>query len=296
MLYLKSNFITVKVYSLATAACPDLFSYLDYRRYLKDWFDWKQSRNPHFSHRVFARLAGQKNPSLLGQVIAGRRNLTARTTRAFCRAMSLDDEESSFFGMLVELDRAANNTERNRIWDRISASRRFQQARRIEGESFRYHSRRYFPAIRELAARPDFVADPAWIAAALRPRITAEQAADALTSLQEMGLLREDASGHLRPAEATLATPHEIRDLAAHNYHAGMLSLASEAMARFPAEERHFGALTVTVPRAMLPQLKEEIAAFQERLLHRCDSITAPGEQVMQLNIQLFPLSDAAGA
>ena len=93
------------------------------------------------------------------------------------------------------------------------------------------------------------------------------------------------------PAEATLATPHEILDLAVHNYHAGMLKLAGEAQTRFPAEERHLGAVTVTIPRAMLPELKAELAAFQERLLDLCDSSTAPGEQVFQINLQCFPLS-----
>ena len=270
---------------------PDLFAYLNYRHFLSDWFSWKKTKNPNFSHRVFARLAGQKNPSLLSQIIAGNRNLTPHTVRSFSRAMSLDDEEVPFFAMLVDLDRARNTTDRNRVWERISASRRFQQARRIEGESFRYLSRWYFPAIRELAARHDFRPDPAWIAATLRPTITPDQARDALSSLLEMGLLQADSSGHLSPAEATLATPHEMADLAVHNYHSGMLSLAGAAMARFPAEERHLGAVTVTIPRAMLPDLKAEIIAFQERILDLCDSVQDPREQVFQVNLQLFPLS-----
>ena len=270
---------------------PDLFDYLNHRKYLADWFAWKKLKNTNFSHRVFARLAGQKNPSLLSQIIAGRRNLTTRTTVAFCRAMSQDEEEAVFFRMLVMLDRARTDMERNRIWERISASRRFQQARRIEGESFRYLSRWYFPAIRELAVRPDFRPDPAWIASTLRPRITATQAEDALSSLLEMGLLSTDESGRISPAEATIATPHEIVDLAVHNYHAGMLKLAVESITRFPAEERHLGAVTVTIPREMLSALKAEIAAFQERILDLCDSTAQPGEQVFQINLQCFPLS-----
>ena len=270
---------------------PEVFGYLDHRLFLSDWFVWKKSRNAKFSHRVFARRAGQKNPSLLSQVIAGRRNLTPRTTSAFCRAMALSEEDAKFFHMLVQLDRARTDSDRNRAWERISASRRFQQARRIEGASFRYLSRWYFPAIRELATRSDFQADPSWIAATLRPRITPVQAEDALSSLQEMGLLQADAAGRLRPAQATIATPHEIVDLAVHNYHAGMIKLASEAIARFPAEDRHLGAVTVSIPRAMLGELKAEIAAFQERLLDLCDRSEAPSEQVFQINLQCFPLS-----
>ena len=55
---------------------PSVFASLDHRQYLADWFAWKKEANPRFSHRAFARMAGQKSPSLALSVIAGRRNLT----------------------------------------------------------------------------------------------------------------------------------------------------------------------------------------------------------------------------
>ena len=36
---------------------PDLYAYLDYRKYLEDWFDARKAANPRFSHRMFARRA-----------------------------------------------------------------------------------------------------------------------------------------------------------------------------------------------------------------------------------------------
>lgn len=32
---------------------PVVFGYLDYRKYLRDWFDAKKLRNPRYSHRAF---------------------------------------------------------------------------------------------------------------------------------------------------------------------------------------------------------------------------------------------------
>ena len=43
---------------------------------------------------------------------------------------------------------------------------------------------------------------------------------------------------------------------------------------------------------SVLATLKEEVAAFQERVLDLCDE--APGDRVVQLNLQLFPLSAEA--
>jgi uncharacterized protein (TIGR02147 family) len=278
-----------------TTAPPDVFRYLDHRAYLRDWFDWKKSVNPRFSHRMFARLAQQRSPSLLMHVISGQRNLTAATSAAFSRAMDLDREERAFFALLVAFDRADDNAERNLIWERLSASRRFLAAGSIAGSTLRYLSRWYYPAIRELAACPGFQADPTWIAARLRPAITPEQAAEALTMMLDLGLLARAEDGTLQPTQTTLATPHQVQGLAVHNYHQGMIARAAESIERFSKTERHLSALTLAIPADLIDTLKAEIDAFQERILDLCDGREAARSRVYQLNMQLFPLSGVVG-
>ena len=36
----------------------EIYRYLDYRKFLADWFREKKEANPLFSHRAFARKAG----------------------------------------------------------------------------------------------------------------------------------------------------------------------------------------------------------------------------------------------
>ena len=269
---------------------PDIFTYLDFRRFLDDWFRCKKESNSRFSHRLFARRAGLKTSSLLHHVIRGDRNLTHHTSEAFSQAMSLNAEEVDFFMALVQLNQAEDHTERNAAWERISATKRFREARPIEGDSVQYLSRWYIPAIRELAHRSDFDPSPKWIARTLRPRVTETQAKRALLVLQSTGMLAE-CDGILRPAEGTVRTPHEVAGLAAHNYHLGMLERASDAIEAFPPSERFLGGLTVAIPESLVAELKAELAAFQERLLDLCDRHVGDAERVYQLNTQLFPLS-----
>ncbi len=270
---------------------PDVFAYLDHRTFLGDWFAWRKTENPRFSHRLFARLAGVKSPSLLSEVVKGRRNLTAATTDSFAKAMSLEAEEREFFTMLVDLDRAANDDERNAVWEQISAARRFQRARRIEGEAFRYLSRWYLPAVRELATSPSFRPDPAWVAGHLRPPITPEQAQDAIDTLRALGMLVQGPDGGVSVADVTVATPHEVTGLAVHNYHRGMLSRATDAIELFRPSQRHLGGITVAIPSGLLPRLKAELTRFQEHMLDVCDSAEGDRELVVQIGLQLFPLS-----
>ncbi len=269
---------------------PDLYAYLDYRAFLRDWFAARKASNPRFSHRVFARLAGQRSPSLLKHVVDGQRNLTSSTTEAFIRALKLTGEEAEFFTWLVRLDQADSVDERNLAWERLSATRQVQQAHRIEGEGFRYLSHWYIPAVRELATLPGFRADPAWIAGTLRPKVTEAQARQALKTLQELGLLVVEGD-RLVPADAVVTTPREVTGLAVHNYHQGMLQRASEAISGFDPEERHLGAITLGLSPSLVPQFKDELGAFLERLCALLDGAEDPLDRVYQVNLQFFPLS-----
>lgn len=284
-----------------SAPAPDLFRYLDHRAFLADWFAWKKATNPRYSYRAFARMAGQRSPSLLLLVTQGKRNLTANTTAAFAGAMGLDADEAAFFTLLVQLDGAATDDERNALFRRISATRRFQAARSIEGSGFRYLYHWYIPAVRELAGCPGFDPDPAWIARTLCPRITVEQARRAMDVLRQLGMLTLDESGGVQLHDVSIVTPHEVAGLAVHNYHKGMLERARDAIEGFPPAERQLGAVTVRVPAARLPELKAAVTAFQDQFLDMADEMAATAEddealRVMQLNLQLFPLSGVCAA
>lgn len=270
---------------------PDLYATLDYRGWLGAWFEARKAANPRFSHRVFARMSGQRSPSLLMHVVQGKRNLTPATVEAFVGALRLDRADAAHFRALVDLDQAETDADRNAAFEKISATRRFREAFRVEGEGFRYLSRWTIPAVRELALRPDFQADPRWIARTLRPKVSLAQAREALATLNELDMLAQDADGRWHPTDASVVTSSEVLGLAVHNYHREMIDRSRESIDGFEPEERHLLGVTVAVPADMVEQLKDELNRFQARLLDLCDRADAPADRVYQLNLHLFPLS-----
>ncbi|MEQ9320984.1 MAG: TIGR02147 family protein, partial [Polyangiaceae bacterium] len=228
--------------------------------------------------------------NFLKLVMDGKRNLGATTIDKFTKALKLEPDEATFFADLVAFDQAETVVERNRAFDRVAANRRFRRARRLEGPLFRYLTRWYYPAVRELAGRTDFKEDPAWIAKQLMPAITVPQARSALKTLQELGLLVADESGRLVRGETSLTTGHEVRSVVIPAYHRQMIERAADALERVVPEERDMSALTVCIKATSLADLKERVHRFREEMLERCDREQDP-EQVYQLCIQLFPLS-----
>ena len=277
---------------MQTGPLPDVQTYLSYRAYLRDWFEARKLADARFSHRMFARKAAIRSPSFMLEVMEGKRGLSPTALDGVVRALGLSKEESAFFAELVKLEQAETDAERNAAWERLSASRRFREARRLEGALVRYLSHGYTSAVRELALRPDFSPDPAWIAGELLPRVTVAQARQALDTLLELGLLVE-RDGRVVPAQVSVATPHEVAGFAAHNYHRDMLARASDAIESVAPADRHLLGVTVAIPRALIPRLKAELDQMQERLLDLCDRHAGEAEQVYQINLQLFPLSRA---
>ena len=145
----------------------------------------------------------------------------------FAEAMKLSVADRRYLALLVDLERAKTPDQRNSIWEQISAKRRFEAAHNLEGGSFRYLSDWCYPAIRELALRPDFKADPEWVASMMEPRISVARARDALGALFELGMLVEGPDGVVQ-ADGAIVTPSEVTGLAVHNYHQGMIDRARD--------------------------------------------------------------------
>jgi uncharacterized protein (TIGR02147 family) len=268
-----------------------VYDYLDYRAYLRAYYEAAKKTRPSFTFRLFSKLAGLRSPNFLKLVIEGKRNLGADSVVRFSDALGLEGADAEFFADLVAFGQATSLADKNRAFERIAASRRFRAARRIDGDLFAYLSHWYNPAIRELAARADFSEDPRWVAAQLRPRISPAEAAQALKLLFSLGLLvRDPDSGRVQRGEPTLTTEHEVRSLGAAAFHRQMMERAAESLDSVPREQRDLAALTVCISDKTVAQVKERIHQFREMLTELCDSDTE-GTVVYQLNVQWFPLS-----
>jgi len=269
---------------------PDIFSYVNYRQYLQDYYDAAKRSSQVFSFRYFARKAGYASPNFLKLVINGDRNLGPESIGKFAKALGLNPEEKRFFESLVIFDQAKSQSEKTEAFERVTASRRFRQARRIDSAAFEYLSHWYYPAIREMAGRSDFRPDARWIATQLLPSIKVSEAQRALDLLFELGLLFRDAEGQVSRGEASLTTGHEVHTLAVAAFHRQMLDRASESIELVPREVRDISALTICIEAETIADVKERIHNLREHLLDRCDRDQDPS-CVYQLNIQFFPLT-----
>jgi uncharacterized protein (TIGR02147 family) len=276
--------------SRTSAPSIDVFGYLDYRAFLRDLYNARKAKGRGFSYRSFSRKAGLKSPNYLKLVIDGERNLSSDMAERFAQACGLGDDEARYFADLVAFNQASGLAERNKHYAKLTGYQRYRQAHKLDLAHAAYYSAWYMPAIRELAARSDFRDDPAWIAEQLVPAITRQEAERAVQTLLELELLARDERGKIQQTEALLSTGPETRGLHIATYHRGMMQRAMESIDLVPAGERDISSLTLCLGVNGMQSFKERVQRFRRELLE-LSALEDEPEQVVQMNFQLFPLS-----
>lgn len=268
-----------------------IFSYSDYREFLKDRFSDTKLRRSGFSHRAFARLAGFKASNFLLLVMQGKRNLSGQGIQQVAKALKLKKEESDFFENLVRFNQSKKTEEQSFYYGRLASNQHYSTSHPIEKESYEYYSSWYHSAVQELVLLEDFSEDPAWIAKRLQPRITPAEADSSLKLLMRLGFLVRDEKGRLRQRDAQLSTEDEVYHLAVAKYHKAMLELASQSIDDTPAPAREISSITFGVSSERMQEAKEMIQAFRKKLFHFL-AVPGPVQTVYQFNVQLFNLSE----
>ncbi len=278
--------------SVENRIMPQIFKYLDYRHYLKDYYRAKkESKGSAFSYRAFSRQAGFSSPNFLQLVMDGKRNLSDDGIERFIKGLRLDREEGRFFKHLVHFNQAKTDQERNKWYKKLATSKRYREISEIEKSQFEYYSRWYYAAIRELILLPDFENDPEWIAKTLHPRITVKEAKEAIELLLKLGFVKKNSKGKLVQAERNIATAREVQSLAVANFHRSMLRRAAESIELTAHDKRDISAITIAVSQEKFQEAKRRIQEFR-RELNVLLSEDGKADAVYQLNFQIFNLTE----
>src|SRR5690349_18732948 len=111
---------------------PNLFTYLDYRQYLRDMHAYLKATVKRFSHRYFAKRAGIKSASFLGLVMAGKRNISHDMARQFAAGLQLSPAETRFFIELVAMNQAKDDARRAAHYEELARAPQYRATRPLE--------------------------------------------------------------------------------------------------------------------------------------------------------------------
>jgi uncharacterized protein (TIGR02147 family) len=265
-----------------------IFDFTDYRLFLRDYYAQAKRQHRGFTYRSFAQLAGTP-PSLLKDIISGRRRLTLATARKFGSAMKFSGRQQHYFEVLVHYCNETDNTRRNEFFDKIVQLRGRAGIHFLGEEHYSFFQHWYHAAIRELVTLPEFREDAEWIAEKLHPSITPAQVRKAIKTLCDIGLLQR-REGRLVQSDGLISSEYEMSSSVVRGFNRQMIENSLAAMEDVPVARREISGLTLGVSRMAYDRIKQRIRLFKEELLRMAADDTSSTETVCQFNVQLFPL------
>ncbi len=266
-----------------------IFEYTDYRFFLKDYYSYQKKSNRRFSYRSFAAQSGVA-PSLLKDVVSGRRQLTLKVVEKYSHAMHLTEREREYFRTLVKFVNAKSNQDKNEAFSAMMQLRRRTHLTFLDEKQYEFFSNWYYSAIRELISLQEFREDYDWIAKAIAPPVTASQAKKAVEVLLHLNLVRRNASGKLELCNTVVSSRADMNSLLLRNFHHVMIQLGQEALERYEPWDREVSSLTLGVSNSCFENIKQRIRGFKEEILNMVVEDKSDSQTVCQLNFQLFPL------
>ena len=267
-----------------------IFEYMDYRDFLRQLFEQRKAEHSFYSYRLFSQKAGFKSPNFLKLVVDGKRNLTKASVYRVAKAFGLNKSESDYLENLVFLNQSKTLDEKNLYLSRIMRYRVKCNPRLLEASEYDYYSQWFNPVVIELVTAVDFRDDYRRLGSTVVPVITAAEAERSVALLLRLGMIVRNDDGTYRRAAASVTTGPQVRSVAVANYHKAMMRLASESIERFSAAERDISSVTVAVSEETRQLIQEKLQRLRKELLELAESDRQP-QRVLQLNLQMFPLS-----
>ncbi len=266
----------------------DIFSYTDYRKFIKDACEETRITKPFFSYRYIAQRAGLKSTGFISWVVSGKRTISPALAYKLSKIFKLGKRETDYFLLLVNHNQAPSEEERQHCLERLLAFRSTRTAV-VERDRDQYYSRWYNSAIRELVALT-WIEDEQDVASVLKPSITRAEAKEALELLERLGFIRRGGDGAFKRVDPAITSGTDVDPAIIHAFQVTMMQLAQSAPYRIPKEERDISTLTVSCNAADFARIRERIRQMRAEITEiACESNNA--DRVFQINTQIFPLT-----
>jgi uncharacterized protein (TIGR02147 family) len=267
-----------------------IFSYINYRLFLKDYYEENKEKSRVFSYRYFSIKAGINSPSFLKHVIDSKRNLTVPTLEKFITALKLCDKEAKFFRHLVFFNQGKTAKEKQQHYTVMLSMMQSVKEQRLTALQHEYYNHWFVPVIREIVHLFDYKDNYKDLAAAVNPPISTREARFAVNLLKKLNLIERTPNGMYHQTATAIISNSSVGRMAVRSFNREMLKKAETALDETSIEERQIYGVTVGISKECYDVLVAEMAAFRDRLVSIVNNDKC-SDRVYQMQMQLFPLS-----
>lgn len=288
--------------STTSVNLPALSEYMDYRLFLADFYRAKKAQTRMsirpYSYAIFSAAADIKSPNYLKMIIEGKRNLSMDMVSKFAKACSFNKAQTDEFRLLVVFNQSEDPADRNYALKQLSEYRVDQKLKQgeLDRKVFEKVPNWVGWIIYALVDQQGVTFETSQLKDLLRGKASESEINEALENLIRTGeLVRDPQTQKIAKGKPTEA-PEEIPSALVRKLQMQLMYLGLESLYQDNATEREFGSLTLSLTEKEFEDIKFKLRQMRKSL-HKENAISrmsTKGERVYQLNLQLFPVSNAA--
>lgn len=288
--------------SIASVAVPALSEYMDYRLFLRDFYLAKKHLTRTmirpYSYSLFSAAADIKSPNYLKMIIEAKRNLSIDMVGKFAKACAFNKAQTDEFKLLVTFNQAEDPADRNYALKQLSEFRVEQKLKHgeLDRKTFEEMPNWIGWIIYALVDQEGVTFETSQLKELLRGKASEAEITEAVENLIRSGELVRDAVTNTLTKGKPTETQKEIPSALVRKLQMQLMYLGLESLYQDTAAEREFGSLTMSLTEKEFEAIRFKLRHLRKSM--HMENLTArevsKGDRVYQLNLQLFPVSNAS--
>lgn len=269
----------------------NIYDYLDYRLFLRDFYDLEKTLDPTFSYRVFA-TAVDIDASLLVKILRSKRHLSDTSVNTFVAFFNFKEGKSEYFREMVAYGKAKTPDAIRKHFETLQKMRP-SRCRMLDEARYRYFQQWYYPMVRSALDVYEYRGeqDAVSLGNSCIPKLTAAQIVTSVEALLQLGLAKRNEQGRIVPSDAHVRTQDHWLSASISEYQKTVTELGRQSIENIPKENRDISTLTMALDSSQIEKIRGILADARKSIVNVVNSM--PAEQcdsVYQLNFQMFPM------
>ena len=268
---------------------PNIFSYTDYREFIKAWYAERKSCHPKVTYRIIADALGFNSPAHVLMVLKGKANLSEEHAVRLATLIKLNKKETKYLIQIVNYNQNRELEDKKRYLKKMVRLNKTGTVL-LKPDQYEYYQKWYYSVIHEILSFYPFRGDYNELAKMVNPSITRREATQAVALLERLQFIKKNDDGTYNCEYPGISAYSEGHSLVLSSYADTMINRGREALQKLPADERSVSWAGFSMSKETFEKVKQEAREFRKKIIAMAQADQSP-ERAYHFNLQIFPVS-----
>jgi uncharacterized protein (TIGR02147 family) len=269
---------------------PNIFEYIDFKKFLKDWRDAEKKRNPGLTHEYLSAKLGQKNRAYFSDLEKGRRTVGPGVLERLIKLMDLDSDEGKYFRAIVGYGQPSTYEERE-FWFEQAVQLNNTPKKFVDKKTYTFYKKWYHTTIRAYLETCNFKNQYVEASRKLYGRVSPKEVQEAIENLISLGLAAPNSDGYIKPTDKVLSTGDVVKDELLRQYQVSNHDILRSILEKDEPGTHDSTQLTVSVSREGIERIVKRIKQLRSEIISIAHKDEKKADRVYKIAVHAYPES-----